>query len=123
MKSLSVLDYSRNAIARLTDVKSGDRSDFINFYTNGEPDRVYVMMASFLDWKDVKIKSKDKTAALAGKAWTLEYRGIAAELYQENDDAIIKRDAYGFLLFDLDFLLAYFDEAKNRLANKLLGTT
>ena len=93
-------DITSIEISRMAQTKSSidkeDRIAFINFYTNGQPENVYVPMTAFLEWKKIRIKRKGNQHLVTSKSWTLAYRDIAAELYREDDELVIKKEANGY---------------------------
>ena len=105
---------------KVSDVDPADRDAFIHFYTGGQPERMYVPMLDFLRWKRIKIKDKNNDNGAAAKEWTLAYRSLAVELY-DSEEILIKKSANDFLLFDVDFLISMYDEAKAILFEKFFG--
>ena len=122
MNQLQIKPRELSAMAETPrDVDSNSFEGFRHFYTNGRPDAMYVMMSSFLAWKKVKVKKKGNTELVSAKSWTLAYREIAADMYSENEERVIKKDANGYLLFDGQFLIDFEDEARSRLMASILG--
>ena len=106
---------------RTADIVGKDKDAFINFYTNNRPDKMFVPVADFLAWKGIKVKSDLTPIALSSRVWTLIYRDIAASEYGTDDDMVIKKSANSSLLFDVDFLISYFDDVKSEVFAKVFG--
>ena len=105
MNNISITAFT-NLAETPNDITRGDRNKFLEFYTNGQPNTIYVPMADFLAWKGVKVKSStNKDAPVSSKSWTLAYREIATTRYNNDSKMIIKKSVNEFLLFDLDLRL------------------
>lgn len=118
--SLTPIGVSRLAptIGQIIDKNS--LASFMKFYTNGHIDKQYVMVSHFLEWKlGKRVKSKDNKKGIAPREWTLAYRQVAADIYKEDEEIVIKKDPNGFLLIDAKFLLDNFDRAKTIVKDKL----
>lgn len=118
--SLTPIGVSRLAptIGQIIDKNS--LASFMQFYTNGHIDKQYVMVSHFLEWKlGKRVKSKDNKKGIAPREWTLAYRQVAADIYKEDEEIVIKKDPNGFLLIDAKFLLDNFDRAKTIVKDKL----
>lgn len=108
----------------INSVNPNDRDACVNFWTNGRPDCIYMPMIDFLRWKNIKIKSDDSEGLITARAWTIAYRQVAADnqVSTEDQELFIKKSAANYLLFDIDFLLVYFDEAKELLIKDIFGS-
>lgn len=125
MKSLvrvSSLDVSKLAMSK-TDfhLNPNDVLSFLNFYTDGRPNKIFVPVIAFLEWKGIKVKSDANPYALPPKQWTFVYRELAAKKFNEDAEMVIKREANNYLLFDIEFLIALYDEARDEITNQILG--
>ena len=121
MGELSTTQISNMAL-KPQDINKNDREAFLYHYTNGRPNTIYVPVTDFLGWKGVKIKSPEHEYAMPAKAWTFAYRTVAAEKYEpDKGGAFIKKSESNVLLFDLDFLLESFEDAKSVITQKALG--
>jgi len=104
------------------DIPKGDRAAFLDFYTDGNPDTIYVPVADFLAWKGVYVKSEDRPdAPVAAKSWSLAFREIATNGYNSGGKLRVKRSVSGDLLFDLDFLLESFDSVLLTMRKRVFG--
>jgi hypothetical protein len=108
-------------IATVREVESTDKQSFVNFYNDGQPDRVYTPMADFLAWKKIQVKSEAFEYALPAKHWTHSYRTLAGQYFSEDDLAPYKKSVSGILLFDVDFLIQVYDEAMQLSWNRAMG--
>ncbi len=104
---------------RIDSVKKGDLQSFMEFYTHGRMDKQYVLVSHFLEWKLSKpIRTKENKGGIKPRDWTFAFRRVAADIYSEDEEAVIKKDPNGFLLFDAQFMLDNFDRAQDYLIDK-----
>jgi len=120
MNQLTVTQLSNQAVSP-KDVNKSDATAFLNFYTNGKPDTVYVPVADFLAWKRIKVRSSENPHAMPARDWTYAYREVATEQYNEDNEMFVKKSVNGALLFDLDFLLVFYQPARDLMSLKAFG--
>ena len=118
--ALSTVQLTRNALT-LREVDKNDLAAFISFYTDGRPDKIFVSVASFLEWKGMHVRSKQYPHAAQSRDWTFAYRSLALKHYPEESEMVFKKDASGFLLFDVEFLLLCYDDAFDVVSRRLFG--
>ena len=136
MKDMTPIEISRRAM-KIKDIKGDEFMDFRNFYTSGDPERMFVPVSDYIEWKGLRVKSELNPDAFAQREWTYAYREVAANLAAASDydkkipdipggksimvdESVVKKNSLGFLLFDLKFLIAFFDDAAEILFHKKL---
>ena len=120
--SISPRELSKKAMKKSElNINPDDFNSFLNFYTNGRPDTIFVPVIAFLEWKGVFVKCEKHPYALPAKQWTFVYREIASRKYDEDAEMVIKREANNFLLFDAVFLIAYYEDAEDEIKKQILG--
>lgn len=121
MNQLTVTQVSSLA-ATTKDVCKNDKDAFLIFYTNGQPEKIFVPMADFLEWKGVSVKTTENPSGpVSARAWTILYREIATSRYNNDSEMFLKKSVSDALLFDLDFLIEGFPEVRDMMATKVLG--
>jgi len=106
---------------KTSEIIGNDKESFVNFYTNNRPDKMFVPVADFLAWKGIKVRSGTNQIALSSRVWTLIYREIAAGDYGVESELVIKKSANSSLLFDVDFLINYYEEVRATVVVRVIG--
>ena len=68
--ALTTRQLTRQALT-LKQVDKNDLDAFIHFYTDGRPDKIFVSVASFLEWKGMHVRSEKYPRAAQSREWTI----------------------------------------------------